>query len=139
MLARTSRRQKKLYGLRQKAFPPYLREEMEMDARYWEDLATDPEAMKWLSAFNEESLKAVRIRGECHVLTREMHLEADRERQRKRRARNPLTFTSSKVTLSGALEDGWSGSDGWTEDKAIARLDLKRAVRLREETEDGLG
>src|SRR5690348_6766316 len=139
VLPRSSRRQKRLYGLKKKAFAPYLRDEMEMDARYWEDLAKDPEAQKWLSAFNEETLKGVRIKVECHVLNEEEWREANAYRVRRQRGRDPLTFSATKVTLSGALEDGWGGGDGWNEDKAIEKLDLKRAIRLREETEDGLG
>ena len=130
-LYRTSRRQKRLYGLKERAFPPYLRDEMELDARYRQDLAKDPEAARWLSAFNEESLKAVRIKGECHVLPREMHLEADRARQRKRRAKDPLAFAGYRGNAARAS----AGS----EDEVIERLDRARAVQLREETEDGLG
>lgn len=132
MLPRSSRRQKRLYGLKKKAFAPYLRDEMEMDERYRADLAKNPDAARWLSAFNEETLKAVRIKGECHVLSREAHLEADRERQKRRRNPNPIAFMGLRGRPAKSVGVGG-------EDEMIEQLDRDRAVRLREETEDGLG
>lgn len=132
MLTRTSKRQRRLYGLRKKAFAPYLRDEMEMDAKYRADLAKDPAAARWLSAFNEETLKAVRIRGEAHVLSREQHLEADRVRKRKQRGRDPVAFEGLRSRLSGNIGRG-------SEDEVIAEIDRQRAVQLREETDDELG
>ena len=128
MLPRYSKRQKRLYGLKAKAFAPYLRDEMEMDERYRQDLATDPAAQRWLSAFNEETLKAVRIKGECHVLSDEAHLEADRVRQRKRRGQDPVAFRG----LQGRLPRTVGVS---SEDEVIQAIDTARAVALREETE----
>ena len=126
MLPRTSKRQKRLYGLRPRAFPPYLRDEMEMDGQYRADLAKDPAAARWLSAFNEESLKAVRIRGECHVHTYEQHLEADRLRKRKQRGRDPVAFAG----LRGAAKGLQAGS----EDEMIERIDTERAIALRRQS-----
>lgn len=123
---RFSKRQKRLYGLRERAFSPYLRDEMEMDGRYRADLAKDPDAARWLSAFNEEWLKAVRIRGECHVLPAEVHLEADRQRQRKRRGRDPVAFQG----LRGSAKGLSSGS----EDEMIEAIDTERAIALRRQS-----
>ena len=130
MLPRSNKRQKRLYGLRPRAFAPYLRDEMEMDGRYRADLAKDPDAARWLSAFNEETLKAVRIKGECHVLSVEQHLEADRVRQRRRRGRDPVAFHGLRSKLNRNLGAG-------SEDAVIEQIDTARAVRLREETDDG--
>lgn len=124
MLTRRSQRQKRLYGLRERSFPPYLREQMEMDERYRADLAKDPKAAAWLSAFNEETLKGVRIRGECHVLSRQEYLAAHAARMRARRNRDALAFEADRGPLREA-------SDGNTEGRVIEQIDSARSVRMR--------
>lgn len=128
MLPRTSKRQKRLYGLKAKSFSPYLRDEMEMDDRYRADLAKDPAAARWLSAFNEETLKGVRIKGECHVLDYETWREANSARVRRQRNCDPLAFDGLRGKLATHLGAG-------CEDEVIADIDHKRAVALREETD----
>ena len=126
MLSRTSKRQKRLYGLKPRAFPPYLRDEMEMDDQYRADLAKDPAAAKWLSAFNEESLKGVRIRGESHALDYETWRECNASRVRGQRNRDPLAFAG----LRGSAKALSCGS----EDEAIERIDTERAIALRRQS-----
>ena len=123
-LSRTSKRQKRLYGLRAKAFPPYLRDEMEMDPRYMRDLAKDPAAAQWLSNYNEETLKGVRIKGEQHVLNYDQWRECNANRVRKQRARDPVAFHEDRRPISK-----YEGSG--TEDETIERIDTARAVALR--------
>jgi len=132
MLPRTSKRQKRLYGLKERAFAPYLRDEMYLDGQYARDLAKDPAARAWLSAFNEETLKGVRIKGECHVLDYDQWRECNAARVRAQRNRDPVAFHGLRSKLSKNL-----GMD--SEDEVIERIDRKRAVTLREETDHELG
>ena len=124
MLPRASKRQKRLYGLRERAFPPYLRDQMEMDAQYRADMAKDPAAARWLAAFNEETLKGVRIKGECHALPREMYLEVHAARMRARRNRDALAFEADRGGFREAVDRG-------AEDRLIEQIDTARAVALR--------
>lgn len=129
-LARYSKRQKRLYGLHARSFPHYMRDEMELDAQYRADLAKDPAAARWLSAFNEETLKGIRIRGECHALDYDTWREANAARVRKQRNKDPVAFHGMQVRVQKTVVVS-------SEDEVIEKLDTDAAVRLRKETDDG--